>query len=277
MMKELKNQDKLYNTPFYITIDGRVYDKTLLSSSDILYLKYRGKDKGSLEFSLTENTIGFYIDFYPKTENISIQIEGNKNEETVVKINEKYIPNTIATKEYVDDVIANIHIPEADLTNYYTKDEVTTALIDSNSSLMNMLSSVYGNTDNLTTPDSSNLVAAVNSVNSRINYLPLPKSHDGEGMIGWYNTAADGDNLTEAYGVTPDMVRAVKAGDKISWPSRTMTNATENTICLYNMTYTVYNKDEGDYLETIDIIIGKNPDSTYTYTIVGDNVYKNTF
>ena len=106
MMKELKNQDKLYNTPFYITIDGRVYDKALLSSSDILYLKYRGEDKGSLEFSFTENTIGFYIDFYPKTENISIQIEGNKNEETVVKINEKYIPNTIATKEYVDNAIA---------------------------------------------------------------------------------------------------------------------------------------------------------------------------
>ena len=214
MMKELKNQDKLYNTPFYITIDGRVYDKTLLSSSNILYLKYRGEDKGSLEFSFTESTIGFYIDFYPKTENISIQIEGNKNEETVIKINEKYIPNTIATKEYVDDCVAVIR---------------------------------------------------------------TPKSHDGEGMIGWYGTAVAGDNLTELYGVTPDMVRAVKAGDYISWPSRVQTRATENTICLYNMTYEVYNKDEGDYLETIDIKIGKSPNETYTYVIVGDNVYKETF
>lgn len=103
-MEELKNQDKLYNTPFYITIDGRVYDKTLLSSSDILYLKYRGKNKGNLQFSFTENTIGFNIDSYSKTENISIQIEGNKNEETVVKINEKYLPDTMATKEYVDSL-----------------------------------------------------------------------------------------------------------------------------------------------------------------------------
>lgn len=104
-----------------------------------------------------------------------------------------------------------------------------------------------------------------------------PETHDGEGMISWYNTAADGENLTENYGVTPDMVRMVKAGDNISWPSRTMTNATENTICLYQMSYEVYNKDEEDYLEAIDIRIGKVPNETYTYVIVGDNVYKNTY
>ena len=46
--------------------------------------------------------------------------------------------------------------------------------------------------------------------------IPTVSVHDGEGMIGWYGTAVAGDNLTEAYGVTPDMVRAVRAGDKIS-------------------------------------------------------------
>lgn len=107
--------------------------------------------------------------------------------------------------------------------------------------------------------------------------IPTVPVHDGEGMIGWYNTATNGENLTSSYGVTPDMVRAVKAGDKISWPSRTMTNATENTICTYNMTYYVYNKDEMDDLETIDIMIGKVPNETYTYVIVGDSVYKNTY
>ena len=111
-------------------------------------------------------------------------------------------------------------------------------------------------------------------INSLIPTVPV---HDGEGMIGWYNTATDGENLTSSYGVTPDMVRAVKAGDKISWPSRTRSGATENTICTYNMTYYVYNKDEMDDLETIDIMIGKVPDSTYTYVIVGDSVYKNTY
>lgn len=579
MMKELKNQDKLYNTSFYITIDGRVYDKTLLSSSDILYLKYRGEDKGSLEFSFTENTIGFYIDFYPKTENISIQIEGNKNEETVIKINEKYIPNTIATKEYVDDSIANIDVPEVDLTSYYTKEEADNQNVNSldfyivkganslpSSGGANTLGSatstiianiresakrkrlaafydttnyilwypqytldslaksatglklnyvgsgagiaglsgnsgstqrsmgstylyVYVNIDeegNITkSPDSYSPNIGMNSSQSylsiwntkaftptgdyhpatkkyvddsianidipetdltnyftkeemkttylglpileipfelseiqnwitenvvpyatengwdsfylkftglsgdidqnyfkglyflesfhdiseeeerdykiyyfkniggyvhrivdraeytdlatmypaialylnadnsvkgfetasvsdigtnsatalrtdidyRTPYMPLydgspatklyvdnkvaairtPKSHDGEGMIGWYGTAVAGDNLTELYGVTPDMVRAVKAGDYISWPSRVQTGATENTICLYNMTYEVYNKDEMENLETIDIKIGKSPDTTYTYVIVGDNVYKETF
>ena len=114
-------------------------------------------------------------------------------------------------------------------------------------------------------------------VDDSVAAIRTPKSHDGEGMIGWYGTAVAGDNLTELYGVTPDMVRAVKAGDYISWPSRVQTRATENTICLYNMTYEVYNKDEGDYLETIDIKIGKSPDAIYTYVIVGDNVYKETF
>jgi 3-dehydroquinate dehydratase len=39
---------------------------------------------------------------------------------------------TIATKEYVDDAIANLDIPEAevDLTNYYTKEETTKAIQD---------------------------------------------------------------------------------------------------------------------------------------------------
>lgn len=114
-------------------------------------------------------------------------------------------------------------------------------------------------------------------VDNKVAAIRTPKSHDGEGMIGWYNTAVTGENLTENYGVTPDMVRAVKAGDYISWPSRVQTRATENTICLYQMSYEVYNKDEGDYLETIDIKIGKSPDVTYTYVIVGDNVYKETF
>lgn len=143
----------------------------------------------------------------------------------------------IVTQQYVDDSIANIDIPEADLTNYYTKEEV----------------------------------------DGKVSAMRTPKSHDGEGMIGWYGTAVAGDNLTEAYGVTPDIIRAVNAGDYISWPSRVQTGAIENTICLYQMSYEVYNKDEGDYLEAIDIKIGKSPDVTYTYIIVGDNVYKETF
>ena len=125
-------------------------------------------------------------------------------------------------------------------------------------------------------PDMTNYYTK-EEVNNTISSIPGPKTHDGEGMIGWYETATAGTNLTESYKVTPDMVRAVKVGDFISWPSRVQTGATENTICLYNMTYEVYNKDEMDDLETIDIKIGKSPDVTYTYVIVGDNVYKETF
>ena len=133
--------------------------------------------------------------------------------------------------------------------------------------------------DNTTefTPTEDYHPATKKYVDNTVMNIPTPKTHDGEGIIGWYNTAVDGENLTENYGVTPDMVRAIKAGDKISWPSRTMPGATENTICLYNMTYYVYNKDEMDDLETIDIIIGKVPNETYTYVIVGNNVYKNIF
>lgn len=153
------------------------------------------------------------------------------------KLEEKFIPNEYATKEYVDEAIAGIDAPENDLTNYYTKEEV----------------------------------------NNTISNISRPKSHDGEGMIGWYGTAVAGDNLTEAYGVTPNMVRAINAGDYISWPSRVQTGAMENTICLYQMSYEICNKDEGDYLEAIDIKIGKSPDVTYTYIIVGNNVYKETY
>lgn len=129
---------------------------------------------------------------------------------------------------------------------------------------------------NISIPNMTNYYTK-EEINNTISSIPGPKTHDGEDMIGWYGTAAAGDNLTESYGVTPDMVRAVKAGDFISWPSRVQTGATENTICLYNMTYQVYNKDEMTDLETIDIKIGKSPDVTYTYVIVGDNVYKETF
>ena len=138
-----------------------------------------------------------------------------------------------------------------------TKNDITTAI------------------SNISIPDITNYYTK-EEVNNITNNLG-PKSHDGEGMIGWYGTAVAGDNLTEAYGVTPDIIRAVSAGDYISWPSRVQTGATENTICLYQMTYEVYNKDEGDYLEAIDIKIGKSPDVTYTYIIVGDNVYKETY
>ena len=174
----------------------------------------------------------------------------------------------IVTQQYVDDNIANINIG-----NYYTAAQTNESIQRMADNMIGM----SGELTDLTTTDKSTFAAAINEVNAKANNIPTPKSHDGEGMIGWYGTAVAGDNLTEAYGVTPDMVRAVRAGDKISWPSRTMTNATENTICTYNMTYYVYNKDEMDDLETIDIMIGKVPNETYTYVIVGDSVYKNTY
>lgn len=103
-----------------------------------------------------------------------------------------------------------------------------------------------------------------------------PKSHDGEGMIGWFNTAADGENLTDNYGVTPSMVRNVNIGDVISWPSRVQSGAYESALCIYKMEYETYVKDFGDYFETIDIKIGKSPDSIYTYIIADESVFKNT-
>lgn len=191
----------------------------------------------------------------------------------------KFLPettdNTIATKGDISTAVSKISIP--DMTNYYTREEVNNAISGQADSIMMSVGSRSGSLDDLTTTDKSTFVAAINEVNTKVNNIPTPKSHDGEGMIGWYGTATAGTNLTESYGVTPDMVRAVKAGDFISWPSRVQTGATENTICLYNMTYEVYNKDEMEDLETIDIKIGKSPDVTYTYVIVGDNVYKETF
>lgn len=191
----------------------------------------------------------------------------------------KFLPettdNTIATKGDITAAVSNISIP--DMTNYYTIEQVNNAISGQADSIMMSVGSRSGSLDDLTTTDKSTFAAAINEVNAKVNNIPTPKSHDGEGMIGWYGTATAGTNLTESYGVTPDMVRAVKAGDFISWPSRVQTGATENTICLYNMTYEVYNKDEMEDLETIDIKIGKSPDVTYTYVIVGDNVYKETF
>ena len=183
--------------------------------------------------------------------------------------------STIATKNDITAAVSNISIP--DMTNYYTIEQVNNAISGQADSIMMSVGSRSGSLDDLTTTDKSTFAAAINEVNAKVMNVPTPKTHDGEGMIGWYNTAVDGENLTSSYGVTPDMVRAVKAGDKISWPSRTRSGATENTICTYNMTYYVYNKDEMDDLETIDIMIGKVPDSTYTYVIVGDSVYKNTY
>lgn len=139
-----------------------------------------------------------------------------------------------------------------------TKNDITTAI------------------SNISIPDMTNYYTK-EEVNNTVSNIPRPKTHDGEGMIGWYGTAVSGENLTEAYGVTPDMIRAVNAGDFISWPSRVRTGAIENTICLYQMSYEVYNKDEMTNLETIDIKIGKSPDVTYTYVIVGDSVYKESY
>jgi hypothetical protein len=51
--------------------------------------------------------------------------------------NEIYAPEEeyVATKEYVNDAIANIEIPEADLSNYATKEDLQTALGDIDSIL----------------------------------------------------------------------------------------------------------------------------------------------
>ena len=46
------------------------------------------------------------------------------NDPNYVPLNDKYVPN----KKYVDDAIANIDIPEVDLTGYATKEELNTAL-----------------------------------------------------------------------------------------------------------------------------------------------------
>jgi hypothetical protein len=164
-----------------------------------------------------------------------------------------------------------VTLTNGEVTNVNTPEEYSNKVGDVVSGILTM--------SNVTayTPTGDYHPATKKYVDDTVISIPIPKTHDGEGIIGWYNTAADGENLTENYGVTPDMVRAIKAGDKISWPSRTMPGATENTICLYNMTYYVYNKDEMGDLETIDIIIGKVPNETYTYVIVGDNVYKNIF
>lgn len=121
-----------------------------------------------------------------------------------------------------------------------------------------------------------NEIAAKEYVDNKVAAIHTPKTHDGEGMIGWFNTAADGENLTENYGVTPDMVRNVNVGEVISWSSRVQTNAYESALCIYKMEYETYIKDFGDYFETIDIKIGKSPDAIYTYVISEDNVFKNT-
>ena len=130
----------------------------------------------------------------------------------------KFLPettdNTIATKGDITAAVSNISIP--DMTNYYTIEQVNNAISGQADSIMMSVGSRSGSLDDLTTTDKSTFAAAINEVNAKVNNIPTPKSHDGEGMIGWYNTAVAGDNLTEAYGVTPDMVRAVRAGDKIS-------------------------------------------------------------
>lgn len=58
----------------------------------------------------------------------------NKIEEALYQINDN-IPTDYVTEEYVDSAIANIDIPEVDLSNYATKNEVNDAIGDINAIL----------------------------------------------------------------------------------------------------------------------------------------------
>ena len=64
---------------------------------------------------------------YAKTTDIPTNVSQLNNDKNYITETDLEGKN-LATEEYVNGAIANIDIPETDLSNYYTKDEVNTAL-----------------------------------------------------------------------------------------------------------------------------------------------------
>ncbi len=100
-----------------LTVDGETNSKSI--STGTLYADqmtvFNRSDEGDIA-RITIDERGILIKSKEK--------KYDENNEEILAPEEEYVP----TKEYVDNAIANIDIPEVDLTGYATKEELNTAL-----------------------------------------------------------------------------------------------------------------------------------------------------
>ena len=131
----LFNEDKSSRATLMPVIDGITIREPLCEEED-------GVNSATINYSkaVAGEVLEVFDEYgsYNKTTWVSGDVitdsKLNKIEEALYQINDN-IPTDYVTEEYVDSAIANIDIPEVDLSNYATKNEVNDAIGDINAIL----------------------------------------------------------------------------------------------------------------------------------------------
>ena len=98
-------------------------------------------------------------------------------------------------------------------------------------------------------------------------------TYDGTDLFGWYNSMSNGENVTENYGITVDMISRCVPGTIYSWPSTVSSSTTNNAMVIGADTSYGYKSGGGRYY-TKDINIRG---SYYTYAYDENEVHKGTW
>lgn len=140
----------------------------------------------------------------------------------------------VATTEYVDNAIANIEIPEAevDLTNYYTKAEVDTAIYNSKDAYYIDFSAATFEEQ----PATAEMIEFATRFDDNQNVCAHIKSKQSFSLIGWTAATING-NSTKGISFTPSSIDPRLVSEQIEH---------------YYNKYVVKKKAENDWVYYID-------------------------